>query len=129
MEKADHIQYWLDESSENWNFAQKLLRSKDWVYALFYFHLTLEKLFKALWVKENIDNTPPRSHDLQYLHNQTNLNLDAEDYSFLAIVSAWNLETRYPDYKRMIYKRTTGPFTLVQFEKVKLMRECLLKKL
>lgn len=129
MEKQDHIEYWKAEAEENWNFAQRLVVSKDWVYSLFYFHLTLEKLFKALWVKENIDNAPPRSHDLQYLHNQTSLNLDAETYSYLAIVSSWNLESRYPDYKRMIYKRTDGPFTLNQLEKVKAIRECLLSRI
>lgn len=129
MEKPEFIAYWKEESDENWAFAQRLMASGDWVYSLFFFHLTLEKMMKAVWTKDNIDNTPPRSHDLQYLHNQTNLNLDAETYAYLAIVNTWNLETRYPDYKRQIYKRTDGAFTRAQFEKVKRLRTCLLNVL
>ena len=88
MTKEEYIQYWRQESDENWAFAQRLVQSRDWVYSLFYFHLTLEKLFKAIWVEENIDNFPPRTHDLQYLHNQTNVELDAESYAYLAVVSS-----------------------------------------
>jgi HEPN domain-containing protein len=65
--------------------------------ALFMLHLTIEKLFKAHWVKDNIDNFPPRTHDLQFLHNQADLDIPAEDYDYLAVVNQWSIDTRYPD--------------------------------
>lgn len=129
MTKNEYIEYWRSESEENRAFAQRLLDSTDWVYALFFFHLTLEKLFKAVWVKDNIDNVPPRTHDLQHLHNQTNLNLNAEDYAYLAVISSWNLETHYPDYKRKIYQRTDERFARKQLEIVDSLRKCLLNSL
>lgn len=129
MNKQEYIQYWKDESEESWRFGQKCIASKDWVYALFYFHLSLEKLAKALWVKDNIDDLPPCSHDLQYLLNQTTLELDAEQYAYLAIVNSWNLESRYPDYKRKIYQRTTESFAKEQEWKVNELRQFIRNKL
>lgn len=51
---------------------------KQNVFALFAFHLTIEKLLKAIWVKDNIENTPPRHHDLTFIYNQTDLKLNSE---------------------------------------------------
>jgi HEPN domain-containing protein len=46
-----------------------LMSGKQNVFALFAFHLTIEKLLKAIWVKDNIENTPPRQHDLTFIYN------------------------------------------------------------
>lgn len=54
MTEEEHIKYWLAESEENWSFAQRLNASQNWVYALIFFHLTLEKLLKGLWINENV---------------------------------------------------------------------------
>lgn len=62
--------------------------------ALFMLHPTLEKLFKARLVKDNIDNFPPRTHALQFLHNQTDLDIPAEEYDYLAVVNQWRIDTR-----------------------------------
>jgi HEPN domain-containing protein len=129
MEKKDYISYWNEEAETSWKMAQKLLESSDWVYALFFFHLSLEKLFKAIWVQDNVENFPTRTHDLQTLCNQTTLELDAEMYSYLAVVTSWNLETRYPDYKRLIFKRTDEKFAMNQLAKLEELRKCLLEKL
>jgi hypothetical protein len=62
--------------------------------ALFMLHPTLEKLFKARWVKDNIDNFPPRTHALQFLYNQTDLDIPVEEYDYLAVVNQWRIDTR-----------------------------------
>lgn len=54
------------------------MSGKQNVFALFAFHLTIEKLLKAIWVKDNIENTPPRQHDLTFIYNQTDLKLNSE---------------------------------------------------
>ncbi len=97
--------------------AEKLLGSGDWVYALFFFHLSLEKLFRVQWVKENVDNFPPRIQDIQSLCNQTTFEPYAETCSYLAIVTTWNLETRYPDFYRRIFQRTNKDFAMEQYRK------------
>lgn len=39
--------------------------------ALFFSHLVIDKLLKAIWVKENEENIPPFTHNLEHLYNQT----------------------------------------------------------
>lgn len=127
MTKKEHIDYWKSEAEKNWETSRYLIQGNQFVMALFMFHLTLEKLFKAHWVKDNVDNFPPRTHDLQFLHNQIDLDLPAADYDYLAIVNQWSIDTRYPDYKKKIYSIATDSYTKAHFEKVNALK-CLLEK-
>lgn len=129
MNKQDHISYWVDEAERNWQTALYLSEGRQFVMALFLFNLVIEKLLKAHWVKDNIDNFPPRTHDLQYLHNQTELDLPAEDYDYLAVMSQWSIDTRYPDYKNKIYSVASEKYTSRQMGKVKTLMTCLREKL
>jgi HEPN domain-containing protein len=127
-EKQAHIDYWKREAERNWETALYLKEGKQNLIALFLFHLTIEKLIKAHWVKDNIDDFPPRTHDIQYLYNQTELNLP-DYYDFMAVVNNWNIDARYPDYKDKIYKLATNEYVANQFEKINSLRTCLLEKL
>jgi len=129
MTKQEHISYWITSASENLDDALVMMKGKRYVMALFSFNLVIEKLLKAHWVKDNIDNTPSKSHDLQYLYNQTNLEFTMDDYNYLGAVSGWNLSTRYPDYKMKIYKMCTPEFMKTTKKKIEILRQCLLKKL
>ena len=70
------------------------------------------KIIKAVWIKDNTDNFPPRTPDLTKIYNETDLDLDNKWYALLEIVSEWNIEGRYPDYKLKIYKSTTVEYVL-----------------
>jgi HEPN domain-containing protein len=129
MTKVDHVNYWKKEAEINWYTAEYLIEGKQYVMALFLFHIVIEKLLKAHWVKDNIDNFPPRTHDLQFLHNQTDLDLPANDYDYLAIVNQWNIDTRYPDYKNKIYSIATDGYINEQRQKILKLKTCLLEKL
>ena len=106
-----------------------LVKGKQNVFALFVFHLTIEKLLKAICVKDNIENTPPRQHDLTFIYNQTDLKLDSEWYDYLPTISTWNIESRYPDYKLKIYERANEIYINEHFDKISKLKECLLEKL
>lgn len=129
MDKKGHIEFWKKEANRNWETALYLRNGSQNVMSLFMFHLVIEKLLKSHWVKDNIDNTPPRTHDLQYLHNQTELDLSAEQYDYLAIVNQWNIDTRYPDYKEKIYSIATNDYLDQQVKKIETLKQCLLEKL
>lgn len=129
MDKKEHINWWINEALRNWETAIYLMNGKRNVFALFTFHLTIEKLLKAIWVKDHIENTPPRQHDLTLIYNQTDLKLDSEWYDYLATISLWNIESRYPDYKLKIYERANENYMKEHFEKVSKLKECLLEKL
>ena len=102
MNKQEHIDWWVAESDRNWQTAIFNKDGKQNVFSLFAFHLCVEKLLKAVWIKDNTDNFPPRTHDLTKIYNETDLDLDYKWYALLVIVSEWNLEGRYPDYKLKI---------------------------
>jgi HEPN domain-containing protein len=129
MTKEDHINYWKKEAEQNWATSQYLAQGRHNVMALFMLHLVVEKLLKAHWVKDNVDNFAPRTHDLQYLHNQTELDLPAPDYDYLAIVNQWSIDTRYPDYKNKIYAIATDAYLQGQNDHVKRLKAWLLERL
>lgn len=129
MNKNDHIKWWTNEALRNWETAIYLMKGKQSVFALFAFHLTIEKLIKAIWVKDNIENAPPRQHDLTFIYNQTDLKLDSEWYDYLATINTWNIESRYPDYKLKIYDRANENYMKEHFEKISKLKKCLLEKL
>ena len=69
-----------------------------------------EKLAKALWVKQNVENIPPRVHDIIAILNETNLELTEDDIRFLYDLNRYQLEGRYPDYRKNIYKITSRQY-------------------
>ncbi|HAC23547.1 MAG TPA: hypothetical protein DCE81_01385 [Cytophagales bacterium] len=129
MTKDQHIAYWKTEAERNWETALYLKNGKQNVMALFMLHLTIEKLFEAHWVKDNIDNFPPRTHDLQFLHNQTDLDIPAEDYDYLAVVNQWSIDTRYPDYRNKIYSIATDTYITAQVVRIEKLKQWLHAKL
>ena len=129
MNKKDHIGFWLRSGNESWEAAILLLEGQKNVEALFMFCLAIEKYLKANWVNDNIDDIPPRIHDLQSIYSQTDLELDAEFVDFLDTINRWNIEGRYPDFKFSLYKLATKSYTENQFQKLTNLKICLLEGL
>ena len=119
MTKQEHINYWLLSAEKEKILIDNVFNSGDYVYSLFFCHLYLEKLCKALWVFSNSDNIPPRTHNLMYLLNATAIELTEADAIFFTEMNAWQLEGRYPDYKFAIYKLCTKQFTQPIVEQTK----------
>ena len=129
MTKKDYIKYWIDIAEKDLDILWKLYTSKDYVYSLFFAHLVIEKLSKAIWVKNNIENIPPRSHNTYYILDQAKIKLTTEQIDFLLILNEFNIEGRYPDYKQKIFQFTTKEYSDDMFLKFKEMREWLLNLL
>ena len=129
MSKEQHIAYWKESAEKDWDTCLAMLKAKKYVPALFYAHLTIEKLIKAHWVKDNLGNTPPFSHELINLTSQTDLELTGTQLDLLRIVNSWNIESRYPDYKFSLYKTADNIYTGKQLKNIELLRTCLLERL
>lgn len=129
MTKAEHIAYWRDEAKRNLETGHYLMDGRQSVMALFLYNLAIEKTLKAHWVKDNIDNHPPRTHELQHLHNQTDLSLSSDDYDYLAVVNQWSIDTRYPDYRQKIYAIANESYMKKHREKITALFQCLQEKL
>lgn len=121
MTKDDKIKYWLTSADQDWVVARHLFEKKVYAYALFFGHLTVEKILKAIFTCKN-DKTPPFSHNLVYLSEKAGLELNEEMLDLLEEVSDFNLEARYPDHKFSFHRKCTLAFTekkLYQIERVK----------
>lgn len=108
MNKDELIRYWLDTSKKDWKVVQHLLKSKDYLYSLFFAHLVLEKLCKAHWIKDNKGNYPPKIHNLNKLVSETKLELSEEERTFMADFNKFQIEGRYPDYISNVNRLVNG---------------------
>ena len=129
MGKKEIIAHWILMAERDWKSVEALFQAGQYLHALFFSHLVIEKIIKAHWAKDNVENEPPRLHDLQYLYNQTELKLTAEQVDFLGVMNAWNLEGRYQDYKDKLYQRSTKSYTEEKLKLVNDLRLWLLSEL
>lgn len=117
MNKEEHIQHWLASAEESWESALYLAKGKHFSLSLLALHLSLEKMFKAIWIQKSVKDNPPYIHDLQKLADMVNLEISADDYDYLAIMNSWNIRGRYPDYTKRLYQSTTVNYLNEQIEK------------
>lgn len=110
--------FWASEADEALNVADHLVEKEDFSYALFFGHLALEKLLKALCVKEQREHAPP-IHNLVRLARIAGVELDKQAESDLVTITAFNIESRYPDFKGSFRRKCTRKFTTKQMEVIK----------
>jgi HEPN domain-containing protein len=111
MTQEEHIKYWLDSAEHDLDASQSLFESGKYDWSLFIGHIVLEKVLKALFVKNNENKIPPKIHNLVRLTELSSLNLDDEKKFILDKINDFNLEVRYPEYKNEFYKICTKEFT------------------
>jgi HEPN domain-containing protein len=85
----------------------------------------MEKIIKAHVVKTSSE-IAPRSHNLMFLLQKTNIELSEDDEIFLGVLMKYQLEGRYPDYNPLIPGRETVETYLKETQKL---MSCLRKKL
>jgi HEPN domain-containing protein len=77
MNILEPINYWKGSAADALDSSDKLFEAKKYQHSLFFLHLTLEKILKALYV--NIKNTSPLPiHDLVRLAEGCEIKLDEE---------------------------------------------------
>ena len=112
------IRFWVSEADEALKVADHLVEKEDFSYALFFGHLSIEKVLKALCVKEQQDHAPP-IHNLVRLARIAGIELDKQAESDLVTITAFHIESRYPDFKSSFRKKCTLKFTTTQMEIIK----------
>ncbi len=95
------IAYWMKGAEDDLITADLLIREKRILHGLFFCHLVIEKAVKAHIVKET-GEVAPRSHNLLYLSEKANLQLDDETGIFLGVLMKYQLQGRYPDYNPVL---------------------------
>lgn len=90
------FEFWKNAAYEEINAAAVLLKNKKLRQSLFFIHLSLEKILKALFIKEKKEH-PPITHNLKYIAENIPLELPDKYEKFLIEATAFNIESRYPD--------------------------------
>ncbi len=98
MTKEDRVKYWLESAKDDWKVAEHLLEKGDYSYSLFFGHLTVEKILKAIYV-DKLNENPPYTHRLVYLAEKVSLGLTEKQLELLETITDFNMEARYPDEK------------------------------
>ena len=117
FDKNTVMAYWRTEAEEALTVAQHLIDMEDFSYALFFGHLAVEKLLKALYAQERNDHAPP-THNLQRLALACGLPLDEARTEVLLAIAEFNLEARYPDLKRTFRVRCTRDYAQAQMARI-----------
>ncbi len=121
LNKDELIKYWLESSDDDFETMIAMFDSKRFSWSLFIGHLMIEKLLKAYYVKVKSDY-PPFIHNLLRLAEKANLKLTDDKKEQLVTITAFNINTRYDDYKMSFKKQCTHEFTSVWINKIKELR-------
>lgn len=121
FDKQKLIKHWVVGSDEDYDTMIAMFEVHRYSWALFVGHLAIEKLLKAYFVEVNGDY-PPFSHNLLKLAKDARFELTEDRKLVLTTITAFNLNTRYDDYKRSFQKQCTPAYTQEWIEKIKELR-------
>lgn len=83
---------------------------QDYSYALFFGHLAIEEILKALYAHRVEQHAPP-IHNLLRLARAAEIEGDEAQTNALITITAFNIEARYPDLKRSFRSKCTPDYT------------------
>ena len=112
------IEYWIKTARHDYKTMQSLFESKRYSDSLFYGHIVLEKVLKALVIQKTKEHAKP-IHNLLILLQKTDVKLEKDDLEFLTEINKFNIKTRYPDYKLLFYKTCNLKYTESRLKKIK----------
>lgn len=110
LEIQELIAYWVATASHDKETMDALYTTKRYDACLFFGHIILEKILKAL-VVEHTKEPAMYTHDLMKLSYEAGGTLPESDLKLLATVNDFNIRSRYPDYKTAFYKKCTKEYT------------------
>jgi len=97
-------------------------------WSLFIGHLMIEKLLKALFIKKN-QEFPPFIHNLLRLAEKSDLSMTEAQRLSLATITAFNINTRYDDYKQTFHQKCTAEYTSLWVQEIQEIREWILQQM
>jgi len=87
---------WVEQARYDLDTARAMMNSGRYLYVLFCCQQTVEKMLKALIVKQS-NEFPPRIHALIRLAEAAALELSDEHAQLLRELSNYYIQTRYPE--------------------------------
>jgi HEPN domain-containing protein len=97
MDKNNLIDNLFQQAEDDFGAANALFQAGYYVQSLFWGHLVLEKLLKALWIYRNNDGNYPHIHNLLRLLKECNIDPNEKQIIFLAEMNQFQAAGRYGD--------------------------------
>jgi HEPN domain-containing protein len=108
--KEEHITHWINQSNDDWESTELLFTGKKYLHALFFAHLSLEKVCKAHWINSNESSIPPKTHNLIFLLSQTTIELTDDQKEFLLELTAFKskaaTQSKFQNYIKLLLPRS-----------------------
>lgn len=99
---------WLNQAAYDMDTAKYMFKGGRYIYAVFMCHLSIEKALKGLYQKR-LNEIPPKTHNLVYLINKTEINIPEKIGRSLVILNQASIVTRYPEDLAELQKVYTQP--------------------
>ena len=130
MTNIELMEHWIESSDDDYDVMLTLYNGAKYSWSLFVGHLVIEKLIKGIYAKNN-PNSPhaKKIHDLLVLANNCGLVLDDDKKDKLDLITTFNINARYEDYKKDFYTKCTKEYTEEQVKNIKEMRVWLKEQL
>lgn len=122
------VKYWVETSDKDFKTMKNLFNSRDYNWSLFLGHLVIEKLLKALFVKKN-EKHATFSHDLLRIVKNCNFSLDETKEDWLDVITTFNINVRYDNYKQEFFRLCTKEYTEIWIKNIKELRRWLKEQL
>ena len=129
LNKEQHIDFWVKQAEDDWGAVEALFNTGKCVQSLFWAHLTVEKYAKAVWIKYNKENVPPKTHNIALLISKTPLQVPLEMTEVMLIANKFSLEGRYPEYIHDMEAISNKTFAEEQIQQIQFLKTWLSKNL
>ena len=127
--KENHINNWIEQAEDDWRAVNSLFKSKNYLQSLFFGHLVIEKLCKALWIRHNDSNIPPRTHNLLFILSKVPINVPEDKSELLLKLNRFQLESRYPENIGAIKNICDQKYTAGMINEINNLKQWLLEML
>jgi len=112
------VKYWLEGAKYDMSVARAMFKLKKYPYALFMGHLAIEKLLKALVVK-NTKKHAPYTHSLEKLARKSKIDIQDQMHIKLREFMEFHFEARYPGEQKDFYKKCNYTYTKEKFKEIR----------
>src|SRR3989338_9584401 len=122
------VKYWRETAAYDYDTMKSLVKSKRYASSLFFGHIVLEKILKALVVNETKKHAE-YTHDLVRLMEVSKIKLSHKEIDLLNEINNFNIKARYPEHRAQFYKLCTKEYSLGYINEVDKLYKKLCQKL
>ena len=112
MTIEEHVAHWLNAAERDEKPMEVLFETGSYIQAMFMGQMYIEKICKAVWVKNNDGKLPPRMDNFIKLLDGKDTGLTETDMSFLDTLIQYQSYGMDAEYDIALQEKTTKEFAL-----------------